>query len=200
MKYILTILLLLNTLLCQDCPKEGDAITKKAKELNVLKNRNTFPKETDIDSSITIENLLADGNDVNRFSESKAVVIIGYCVDVKIGSVESCNCHAKEHDKRDTHIELTTSPMNTGKTNTLVVEVTPYFREIMKQRGIDWTTKALRRSLLGRWIKITGWLLFDSEHTGQAENTAPDRPRNWRKTAWEVHPITDIAITRKPLP
>jgi hypothetical protein len=44
--------------------------------------------------------------------------------------------------------------------------------------------------LLGRWIKIGGWMHFDVEHQNESENTAPGRERNWRATAWEIHPIT----------
>jgi hypothetical protein len=52
--------------------------------------------------------------------------------------------------------------------------------------------------LLGRWVKVTGWMLFDVEHQSEAENTAPGRPRNWRATAWEVHPVTAIEIVQRP--
>jgi hypothetical protein len=59
----------------------------------------------------------------------------------------------------------------------------------------------LRKTLLGRWVKFTGWMLFDIEHSDEAENTKPGRTRNWRGTAWEIHPITDIQVLnpRKPM-
>ena len=46
--------------------------------------------------------------------------------------------------------------------------------------------------LLGRWVRIRGWMLFDVEHQNQSKNTAPGRERNWRATAWEIHPITSV--------
>jgi hypothetical protein len=64
----------------------------------------------------------------------------------------------------------------------------------MKAEGVDWSTKALRSKLLGRWVTFTGWMLFDEEHASQAENTNPGRPRNWRATAWEIHPVTQIVV------
>jgi hypothetical protein len=76
----------------------------------------------------------------------------------------------------------------------VVVEVTPRLREKIKADGVDWSTKALRSKLLGRWVTFTGWLLFDEEHASQAENTNPGRPRNWRATAWEIHPVTQIDV------
>jgi hypothetical protein len=36
--------------------------------------------------------------------------------------------------------------------------------------------------------------LFDVEHQNASENTAPGRERNWRATAWEIHPITSIEV------
>jgi len=39
-------------------------------------------------------------------------------------------------------------------------------------------------------------MLFDAEHKDEAKNTAPGRPRNWRATAWEVHPATLIEVVQ----
>jgi len=46
----------------------------------------------------------------------------------------------------------------------------------MGARGVDWSTRALRDHYLGRWVRVRGWMLFDTEHKGEAENTAPGRP------------------------
>jgi hypothetical protein len=37
-------------------------------------------------------------------------------------------------------------------------------------------------------------MLFDTEHVGESENTAPGSPGNWRATAWEIHPVTGITL------
>lgn len=156
------------------------------------------PAAADIDSSITLTKILAPGNDAERWSTAKAAKITGYVYDVKPGGVETCNCKTKEIDKRDTHIELLADPMHDDKMLRMIVEVTPRMREKMKAEGVDWSTNALRDKLLGRWVTFTGWLLFDEEHASQAENTDPGRPRNWRATAWEIHPVTKIEISKKP--
>jgi len=117
---------------------------------------------------------------------------IGYVYDVKLGPVESVNCGARRVADRDTHIELVLNPMDSSAARRVIVEVTPRWRAIMAARGIDWSTRALRDHFLGRWARVRGWMLFDVEHKGEAENTALGRPRNWRATAWEIHPITSI--------
>jgi hypothetical protein len=63
-------------------------------------------------------------------------------------------------------------------------------------QGSDWSEETLRRELLGQWCSFEGWLLYDSYHADEAENTAPGRAGNWRATAWEIHPITNFAIRR----
>jgi len=54
----------------------------------------------------------------------------------------------------------------------------------------------LERQLLGRLVRFEGWLLFDSSHAMESENIAPGTPLNWRATAWEIHPVTKIEVTR----
>ena len=71
----------------------------------------------------------------------------------------------------------------------MIVEVTPRCRAAMARTGVDWETDTLRQRLLGRCVRITGWLLFDREHRGQSENTARPGESVWRATAWEIHPI-----------
>jgi hypothetical protein len=82
------------------------------------------------------------------------------------------------------------------ETETMVVEVTPRWRAAMRARGVDWTTPALRQQLIGRQVQFTGWLLFDTDHVHEAVNTAPGKPRDWRKTVWEIHPVTVISPVR----
>jgi hypothetical protein len=196
------ILLLITNLFGQDyyndCSLQGTAKSIKLQNFNRLKNRYVAPRSEDFDRSITLEQMLEKGDDAKRFTNSQAAEITGYVHDVKVGGVETCNCGAKDPLYRDTHIELVLDPMDSEGTKVVIAEVTPRWRAMMKQAGKDWTTKELRKSLLGRWIKIQGYLLFDFEHEKQAENTNPGRARNWRATAWEIHPITSIEIVNRP--
>jgi hypothetical protein len=142
--------------------------------------------------------MLAPGYDIGRWKVKYGATITGYVNDVKVGGVESVNCHAKDQQHRDTHIELVLNPVNFGSIQRVIVEVTPRWRAIVAAQGVNWSTRTLRDKLLGRWVKVTGWMLFDAEHKGEAENTAPGRARNWRGTALEIHPVTRIEVAARP--
>ncbi len=181
-----------------NCPLEGNAKRKDILALNRLKNRYNFPKESDFVKDITLQSLLKDGEDSERWTPHQAVEIIGYVSEVVKGGVETCNCKATDDENRDTHIEIMDNPMAAEFKNPLIAEVTPRFRYIMAKKGIDWSTRTLRKNFKGRWVKIQGWLFYDTEHADEADNTKPGRERNWRKTAWEIHPITSIEIVQRP--
>jgi hypothetical protein len=169
----------------------------KEYDQNALKNRFNFPGTSDFDASLTLAKFV-DGTAVKgKFSESKAVEITGYVYDVKVGGVETCNCKTKDPSFRDTHIEITLNDKDTGPENRVIAEVTPRIRQMMLQKGIDWTTEALKQNLKGHMVRIQGWLFYDGSH--ETENFADD-PKdeigraNWRATCWEIHPITFIEV------
>jgi hypothetical protein len=180
------------------CGMTGDATGSGVQALNRLKNRYTAPAPADMDSLATLAALVRPGDDRGRWKVHRGAAIVGYVHDVKPGGIETVNCKARDPQFRDTHIELVLDPMNADGAQRVIVEVTPRWRALMAARGVDWTTAALRRDYLGRWVRVTGWLLFDVEHANASENTAPGRPRNWRTTAWEVHPITAIEVVPRP--
>jgi len=180
------------------CGMTGDATSPAVEALNRLKNRYAAPEAGDVDSAVTLAALVKPGDDRMRWSERRGASVVGYVEGVKPGGIETVNCKARDLPHRDTHIELVVDPMNAGGPERVIVEVTPRWRAMMAAKGVDWSTAALRRAYLGRWVRVTGWLLFDAEHANAAENTAPGRPRNWRATAWEVHPITSIEVVNRP--
>jgi hypothetical protein len=100
---------------------------------------------------------------------------------------------AQDLADRDTHLEIVRTLDDSGPTRRLIVEVKPRLRAIALGRGLDWSTPALQ-TLIGHRVKIRGWMLFDFEHVDESENTAPKRRDNWRATAWEIHPVTDITV------
>lgn len=158
------------------CPREGSAKRADARRLNVQKNRDDVPSPDSI-LMVGPEQFLL-GKDVTGrpFRAGRAVRTWGYVADVRPGAVETCNCGAKDGAFRDTHIEI-------------VAEVTPRFRAAMQRRGVDWSQRALRDRMLGRWVELEGWLFMDSFHADESANDA-DAHGVWRGTAWEVHPIT----------
>src|SRR5215469_14327983 len=173
---------------------EGDARSLGLRALDRLKNRYTAPSPADMDSSITLEAILAPGNDIGRWNVKEWAEIIGYVLDVKRGGIEATNCHGRNDPDRDTHIELVLDPMHSGSSLPMIVEVTPRWRFLMSERGMDWSTRALRDRFLGHWVRVRGWMLFDAEHQRDSENTASGRAGNWRGTAWEIHPVTSIEV------
>jgi hypothetical protein len=182
----------------QGCGMTGDASASHVQALNQLKNRFTAPGAADMDSQVTLAALVRPGDDRGRWDEGRGAAIVGYVQGVKPGGIETVNCKARDPAYRDTHIELVLDPMNADGPERVIVEVTPRWRALMAARGVDWSTRALRRDYLGRWVRVTGWLLFDAEHANASQNTAPEHPTNWRATAWEVHPITSIEVVPRP--
>jgi hypothetical protein len=183
--------LLLGTLGPAQCPREGCALTAATREFVLLKNREAAPKESDFDPRATLDAVLETGEDSARWSESRAAAFEGYVVEVAAGGIEASNCYSLA--RRDVHIHVarTASAPSRGG---VVAEVTPPWAEGARARGEDWSLEALRRRLAGRRVRLEGWLLFDREHAGESENTAPGRAANWRATAWELHPVTRITI------
>jgi hypothetical protein len=140
---------------------------------------------------VSLPALLAPGFDASRFDSRRAATIRGFVVRVLVGGKgETCNCGATSPDERDTHIEMALAP-DGPETQRVIVEVTPRGR---KRKGAEWTTARLKKALEGRWVEVTGWLMFDEIHREQAENTNPGNARNWRATCWEVHPVTALKV------
>jgi hypothetical protein len=177
----------------ENCPEAGGALSLGKRALVRLKNRTSLPQPTDFDGRVTLPALLEPGDDRERWFASRAAAIEGYVVGVGAGGIEAANCFSPV--KRDTHIYLALDPEAEPR-NRVVVEVTPRIRAWAGGKGWDWSEAALRRELLGRVCRVEGWLMFDSEHDEEAENTAPGRKLNWRATAWEIHPVTGIEVVK----
>jgi len=180
------------------CGMDGSAKTANLKKLNQLKNRYAAPQPNEVDQSITLSTILVPGDDKTRWSPTSGAEVTGFVLDVKPGGGETCNCGKTDAVHTDTHIELVLHATDTATTQSMVVEVTPRLRAIMGASGTDWSTKTLRKQLRHKWVKIRGWMMFDSQHSNAAENTNPGGARNWRATAWEIHPVTDIQIVQAP--
>jgi hypothetical protein len=179
-----------------DCGPEGTAKSAARKALNRLKNRFTLPKDDDIDPLVSLQAMLALGPDQDRFSPKKAATIRGIVVKVSYGGIEfgeTCNCESKKMNEVDTHIDLAMHP-EAPPTQHVIVEVTQRLRLLKKMQAppVDWSTEKIKEQFEGKWVEVTGWLMFDTEHVTQAENTAPGNPKNFRATCWELHPVTSI--------
>src|SRR5207302_1492591 len=94
----------------QTCPLVGDAKQALARQLNPFKNRDEAPPTSKINPNATLSAVLAPGNDLHRWSRDDAAIFEGTVINVKIGGIETVNCHATDPEHRDTHIELALDP------------------------------------------------------------------------------------------
>jgi len=180
------------------CGMNGTATTARLKALNQLKNRYTVPTDSQINHAITLSALLAPGDDKTRWNSTSGAEVTGFVLDVKPGGSETCNCGKTDPVHTDAHIELVLHAADTATTQSVVVEVTPRLQAIMRNGGTDWSAKTLRKQIFHKWVKVHGWMTFDSQHANAAENTNPGGAHNWRATAWEIHPVTDIQVVPAP--
>jgi hypothetical protein len=160
----------------KDCPMAGTGKSAANKALNRLKNRFTFPDNSDIDKNVSLTAMLSPGDDTDRFDTHEAAKVTGFVINVKVGGKENCNCQATNPIDMDAHIELALHE-NAPKIQRVIVEVTPRFRLLKKGKEADWSTETLEKTtdqgIKGKWVEVTGWLLFDDIHRDAAENTNP---------------------------
>jgi len=180
------------------CPTSGNARGRDVRALNRLKNRYERPMPEDYSRyGIALDSMLVPGDDRKRFTNSQAAEVTGWVRQVQIGGVESCNCGAKDPLFRDTHILLALEQKEKKVRKMVVAEVTPRWREVMRKRGVDWTTDGLKKALLGKRVRVRGWMLYDWHYQDESENTHPGGKKNWRATAWEIHPVISIEVLKK---
>ncbi|HKV36552.1 MAG TPA: hypothetical protein VJP89_19580 [Pyrinomonadaceae bacterium] len=190
---VLALLIALWVVLALNCPSAGIALTSRAASLHRLKNRTTFPQPADFDSRVTLDALLQPGDDSNRWSNDRAARIQGLVIDVAYARPEATNCF--NPCGRDIHI-VVAKHKDAGKSEQLIVEVTPRLRAWSATHGMDWSAETLHAQLVGHWVEFEGWLYFDAGHTEESEHINPGNPENWRATAWEIHPITKLTVFR----
>ena len=190
---VIAVLLAAWFVLARNCPSAGLALTSRARQLHRLKNRAALPQAADFDSTITLDALLQPGDDTNRWSIDRAARIQAYVIDVAYARPEATNCFSP--CRRDIHI-LIANRKEAAKREDVVIEVTPNLRDWAAQQGLDWSEENLQKQLVGHWCEFEGWLYFDVGHAEDSENTAPGKQSNWRATAWELHPVTKIAVVR----
>jgi hypothetical protein len=194
-----------------ECPAEGKnrdgrlSFGDKAKQ-NVLKNRFTLPAKF---SPMTFDQFLQLPAKYDERWETKAVTVEAYVADVKRGGTrgESANCGATGSGQVDCHIDFTKNGNTSGPQHVIVGEVTERIRRLAAAGKLsftkgnrtitDWSTPNLRREMLGRRVKISGYLFMDKDHMNEDWVTDPNDDQgnpNWRATTWEIHPVMKIEI------
>jgi hypothetical protein len=131
------------------------------------KSRPAAPKEADIDKAATAEALLAK-NAKGDWSDAKGATLAGYVVMVE-----------KEEDG-DIKIFLAAKQGEMCATGWMFLEVPTSW-----QKNDPSLSEKSLRALVGKKVKVTGWLFFDEKAGG-----AP------RGTKWELHPVTSIEVAK----
>jgi len=188
------------------CPACGTATDLKHRTLNLQKNRDTAVTNA---TKVTVLEIRDPVNNTGKFSPNDKVWVTGYVATVEPGGMpETCNC--KRPDLRDVHINIVADPSEAGdQTKYVVVEFTPRWE---KKFGFDDSNyeamrKAVEDKIKDKWVKFSGWMMYDFIHENASQSTRPNQPVcahvgdpncNWRATPWEVHPVTAYEIVSRP--
>lgn len=120
--------------------------------------------------------------------EGQAVRVMAYLWKPKREHAESCNCGLDATGARgelltDIHMVLTDHADDPEATS-VTAEITPRVRA-KRPDPATWTASRIK-ALQGKFIRITGYLMLDTEHL--IHNALV------RSTNWEVHPITKLEV------
>jgi hypothetical protein len=175
------------------CPLEGRTKSGGVPKanmiaLNLFKNRTTEPASGDFDAQVTLAKMLNSKDDSDLFDQHTAATITGVIFGVKPEAGESCNCNSTDSVDWDYHIYIGTASAK-SIFDCAVVEMTPYSRFIHP----EWTLQYVK-SLTGKKVQVTGWLLYDFEHKPQSFETNPNTKAPFRHTVWEIHPVTAVSL------
>jgi hypothetical protein len=126
--------------------------------------------------------------ELTRVGEGKKVTVVAYALVARKGSKESCNCGLSAPKDTDNHIVLVDPTIKNpslahDETDSVTAEFTPRVRlDHPSLAGAK--LQALIQPKGRRLVRVTGLLLFDSEHfLGRHLK---------RHNNWEIHPVTQL--------
>jgi peptidoglycan hydrolase-like protein with peptidoglycan-binding domain len=169
------------------------AETDLGKESAALRKRTSPPTGADVDQGVNIQDLTALGDDRSQWSEQNGAVLQAYVAGVRDVAVDPEYCLTHNPALLDTELELTAKP---GESTYVIGDITPQMRKKAARHGANWSTATLRQALLGKFVTVSGWLLYDSHHLQPAANA--DDAGTWRAMAWEIAPVTSIELQKSP--
>lgn len=186
----------------QNCPKggktkSGETPDEEMVQLNKKKNKSskepTFEPETITLAAVKSGKTKTDDRDY--WYEGAYVEMTGaYLIDYKEQKGESCNCYEADSDasKGDVHINLGNKTDLAKHNNNyyVVIEITPSYKKLHPDY------KKELKALKGKKILVRGYLFYDSEHEHNSINYCESCSDIgvWRKTCWEIHPVTYIGL------
>jgi hypothetical protein len=204
-----------------DCPREGCAAWDR--QLNIRKNLAADSSQRS-PKVMTLEEIRQlpypdqwhagkDRRELDSLGEGQLVEVTAYLINVREGELSSANCKLAEERlvnnartvtsvndllvlvSRET---LSRPPGRQREAESVVAEITPRGRTVHstfegENQITNWTAKKLRQLIKqsdkkAMLVRVTGLLLLDTE----ASNPII------RYTDWEIHPVLDIAVCRRP--
>ena len=181
-----------------NCPVEGCGGPGSDFLLNRSKNRVTPPAVAQIiNKTLTqIRNMNQPSTwspNQNRSSiqgpgkEGQPVRVMGFLWTAKREHKEACNCGQDKPGLAgefltDIHMVMT-DRMSDPEATSVTAEITPRVRS-QRPNPITWTHSRITL-LRGRFIRVTGFLMLDTQHINNPLV---------RATNWEVHPITKLEV------
>lgn len=167
------------------CPIEGCGGDSK---LNLRKNVVEIPEANEIEDwkfndmlNVTFPAEWSSGQDralLTTWGEGKAIrlsVRLKKVVNYSSGK-ESTTCSLKRNENNDFHLVLT-RVKNKPESQSITAEITPRIRPTRCT-----LTKLRQLAAEQYYVRITGYLMLDTQHIGD------DHPI--RYTHWEIHPVT----------
>ena len=167
------------------CGETGNTPDPKKKALNQNKNRTDIPSDG---SYVQIEWAALRDLPAEHSSDlpGAPVTVEGFLVHrVKVENEppgETTNCRLLGDDEVDWHMYLSDTANLDDISQAVIVETTPRTRPLHKWKKSD-LDKVVNKNIP---VRISGWLLYDFEHTGVIGSQ--------RASVWEVHPITKIEV------
>jgi len=173
----------------KNCPLTGQATDAQTKKLNWLMNRASLPTDREIDKEISLESLLNSKDSAGLFSDRYAATVEGFVYSFEEGKAASCNCFSNDKMNWDYILYLSKDGKAKELSDCALVSITPASRRLHP----NWTPEYLK-SLKGKQIKVTGWMLYNFPETRLSYESHPNALKLERHTAWEIHPVTDMKI------
>jgi len=108
-----------------------------------------------------------------------------YCLSwtVKPGGSEHANCGKTDPVHTDAHIGTVLPRGRHWTIKAVVVEVTATIASNHAKRRNRLVCETLRKQILHKWVKVHGWMTFDSQTQMPRRITNPGGAPQWRATA-----------------
>lgn len=178
----------------RDCPDQGnggDANLNKQKNIRSNNQRSTLRSiqwMKDLQDPRNFTRQTTSRTELTRLGEGKKITVVAYALVARAGSKESCNCGLSAVKDTDNHIVLVDPTLKNptlakSEKDSETAEFTPRVRldHPNLSRAKLQPLINVRKRLL---VRITGLLMFDSEHFLGRHLT--------RHNNWEIHPVLKL--------